>query len=197
MIYISYFTQTTVYEGVMNEYLLPSLKKWNLKYDIQGIKNKGNWSLNTALKPKFILDMLNKHNEDVIFLDADATIEQFPNLFNNIPKEFDIACHFLNWQTWYKKSNKKELLSGTMLLRNNDKVKTLCKEWYEKSINTTRWEQLVLADILEKNESIKIYELPLSYCYIKNLPNGNTPYVKCDPVILHHQVGRLYKRNGL
>ena len=197
MIYISYFTQLTVYEKVMNEYLLPSLKKWNLKYDIQGIKNEGNWSLNTTLKPKFILDMLNKHNEDVIFLDADATIEQYPELFNDISKEFDIACHYLDWQTWYKKGNKKELLSGTMLLRNNAKVKALCEEWYKKAFSINKWEQLVLADILEKNKSIKIYELPLSYCYIKTLPNGKEPFVKLKPVILHWQVGREYKRSGL
>ena len=58
MIYISYFTQATVYEKVMNEFLLPSLKKWNLKYDIQGVKNERSWWLNTALKPKFILSSI-------------------------------------------------------------------------------------------------------------------------------------------
>lgn len=195
MIYISYFTQGTVYEEVMNELLLPSLKKWKLKYDIQGIKNKGSWSLNTAMKSKFIIDMLNKHNDDVIFLDADATIEQKPILFNNISKKFDIACHYLDWGTWYKKTNKKELLSGTILLRNNNKVKKLCKEWHENAINNSRWEQLILADILKERKDIKVYELPLSYCYIKSLPNGKDPFVKLNPVILHHQVGRKYKRN--
>jgi len=194
MIYISYYTKNTPYEQVIKDYLEPSLKKWNLKYDIQGIESTGNWLSNVTLKPKFILDMLNKHKEDVIFLDADATIEQLPKLFKEIPKEYDIAVHYLDWKTWYGKGNKKELLSGTVLLRNNEKVKSLCKEWYNIAKLGTRWEQTVLADILKNRPDINIYKLPLSYCYIKSRPHGKQPLVLLNPVILHHQMSRKYKR---
>jgi len=196
MIYISYYT-TGIYKEVANTHLIPSLTRWNLRSDIQELPSLGNWIHNVALKPKFILDMLNKHKEDVTFLDADATIEQNPELLGNIPSEYDIAVHYLDWKTWYGSGNKKELLSGTMFLRNNPKVKSLCEEWYSKSKKCERWEQLVLADILKERSDIKIYELPLSYCYIKSRPGNKSPLVLLNPVILHHQVSRELKRRKL
>ena len=40
MIFVSYYT-VGVYEKVIQDYLLPSLKRWDLKYDIVGIKDLG------------------------------------------------------------------------------------------------------------------------------------------------------------
>jgi len=197
MIYISYFTKSTPYDHVAKSHLIPSLKRWNLRCDVQGLPSLGNWLSNVSLKPKFILDMLNKHKEDVVFLDADATIEQKPELLDNIPSEYDIAVHYLDWNTWYGKGNKKELLSGTMFLRNNPKVKSLYEEWYKESKKYKRWEQLILEDIIKERGDIKVYELPLSYCYIKSRPNDKQPLVLLNPVILHHQVSRKYKRRKL
>ena len=194
MIYISYFTQHTPYEQVMKDYLEPSLKKWGLKYDIQGLPSLGSWSPNVALKPKFILDMLNKHDEDVIFLDADATIESFPKLFETLSADINVAAHYLDWKTWYGKGNKKELLTGTLFLQNTPTIKSLCQEWHETAKNTNRWEQTVLENILKERMDIKIYELPLSYCYIKSRPGNKQPLVLLNPVILHHQCSRKYKR---
>ena len=193
MIYISYYTEG-IYEEVMNKYLLPSLKKWKLKYDIQCLPSLGSWSPNVALKPKFILDMLNKHNEDIVFLDADATIESFPDLFATLSANINVAAHYLDWKTWYGKGNKKELLTGTLFLQNTPAVKRLCEEWYETAKKTNRWEQAVLADILKTKPNIKVYELPLSYCYIKSRPGNKQPLVLLNPVILHHQCSRKYKR---
>ena len=197
MIYISYFTKSTPYVQVAKSYLIPSLARWNLRYDVRELPSQGDWLHNVALKPGFILDMLNEYKEDVTFLDADATIEQSPDLLNSIPSEYDIAVHYLDWKTWYGKGDKKELLSGTMFLRNNSKVKELCKEWSEEAKKGERWEQSVLANILKERTDINIYELPLSYCYIKSRPNDKQPLVLLNPVILHHQVSRKYKRKKL
>ena len=80
MIFVGYYTRLTPYQIVMSTKLLPSLEKWNLDYDIEGIDDRGNWFANTSYKAEFILNMLNKHKQDVCFLDADATIEKFPEL---------------------------------------------------------------------------------------------------------------------
>lgn len=195
----SFYTEHTPYEEVAHNYLLKScIDILNKSPIILTSKNYGNWYRNVAEKPKIILDLFNilKDNVCLVFLDADATIEQYPKLFEEIPEEYDIAFHYLDWATWYgyKDSKVKELLTGTMFFRNNDKTRELCLEWHCESVKTTEWEQKVLQRILSKYD-LKIYELPIEYCYIKTLPNGNEPLVKINnPVIIHHQLSRELKK---
>ncbi|GAH16855.1 unnamed protein product, partial [marine sediment metagenome] len=95
------------YEGVMNNFLLPSLKDWNLDYDIKMIKDLGNWHANTHYKAQFIREMLLKHKQPLVFTDADSTIEQDPVLFSKLEiysPHIDIGVHFLNWHFfWHKR----------------------------------------------------------------------------------------------
>lgn len=195
MRFISYYTLNTPYEMVAQKYIIPTLKKWNLKYDVQGVKNLGNWYANTGYKSKFILDMLEKHKEDVIFLDADATVEKFPSLFYKISKEYDLACHFLDWEKqWNQKDKPKELLSGTMLWRYKSKVLDLIKRWREEvKKNPHVWEQKILQITIAKEKDIKIYDLPASYTAIA-MNNGHPKAYVGEPVILHHQVSRKYRQ---
>ena len=130
--------------------------------------------------------------------DADATIERYPQLFHEIPEEYDIAFHTLHWNTWYNRleDNTTELLTGTMFFRNRQIVKDLCREWYEKAQDGSIWEQKILESIIKKYD-LKIYNLPIEYTYIKTLPRGQEPHVKVEkPVIVHHQVSRNLKRRG-
>ncbi|KKL83633.1 hypothetical protein LCGC14_1972810, partial [marine sediment metagenome] len=46
MIYVSFVSKNTKYEEVIKKYLIPSLIKWNLPYDIEYIENKGSWRNN-------------------------------------------------------------------------------------------------------------------------------------------------------
>lgn len=206
----AFYTVETPYEKVIQECLL---KNSCLINGIQGIitkdgknispihiiktRNFGAWSRNVAEKPKVILDLLNKmdKNECLVFVDADATIEKYPLLFDEIPLEYEIAFHRLSWKEWYgyKDDSTTELLSGTMFFRNTDKIKKLCEEWYAKSVLTNEWEQKVLAKILP-NYDIKCFELPLAYCYMKSRPGDKPPLVQLEPYIIHHQASRLYKR---
>ena len=191
MIFISYFTQNTPYEEVMNDYLLPCLEKWELKYDIQEVKNLGSWQNNTSYKPTFILEMLEKHKEDVVFLDADATIEQYPKLFFEIPNEYNIACHWLDWYKFWKNTegeSKRHLLSGTMMIRYNLETVDYIKKWIDACKNSTQWEQRILQQIIEK-DNYKTYNLPIEYCAIKK---ENRDLID-NAVIVHHQVSRQYR----
>jgi len=194
---ISFATKDSPYVDLLSNYLEKSLKKFNLKYSLSIIEGKRTWYQNTALKPKFILESLEKLNSDVVWIDADATIEKEPILFYNIEKNIDIALHRLHWNIWYNYPNSKitELLTGTIYIRNSNKMKELSQEWYEKSVKTNTWEQKILASILEKRKDINIYELPLEYCYINTLPGGREPYIKCDNVVIRHfQASREWKR---
>ena len=195
MIYISFVTKNTPYENVVKEYLIPSLEKWNLKYDIDYIEDRGSWSANICYKSKFLKKMLLKHKCDIVSLDADAVIEKEPTLFETIPLEYDLGVHNLDLNAWYGRTmNQKELLGGTLFLRYNGKILSMLLEWIELQKTAKQWPQKVLSGILKKEDNqIKIYELPIEYCYIKTLPGGRKPFVDADPVISHHQVSRQYK----
>lgn len=195
MIYIGYYTIDTPYETVITENLYPSLLNWNLKHDIAGIKDLGNWGANTSFKPEFIKDMLIKHKEPIVFLDADAKIHKNPVLFNEIPEKFDMAVHFLNWFLQWRghTGEKRELLSGTMMMRNNDKIMNLLDLYIKEcQDNPNQWEQRILQDLLAQHKEIKIYHLPASYCTVVNHKNEIPTYVG-DPVIVHYQASRKYK----
>jgi len=180
----------------METHLLPSLKKWNLKYDIQGIEDFGDWGLNTSYKAEFIEQMLKKHKEDVIFLDSDAVIEKNPELFDKIPEKYDLACHYLDWYLHWRNTKgqkKRELLSGTMMFRYNPKVLKLT-EVYKKFCkkNPKIWEQRILQQLLAQPNNLKIYNLPASYCAVINHKKEIPSYIG-TPVIVHYQASRQYK----
>lgn len=198
MIFVSYYT-TGVYEKVMKTHLLPSLQKWNLIYCIKEIKDLGSWQLNTGFKSLFIKEMLIRHKEDICFIDADATIEQYPDLLWNIPNNYDIAIHLLDWmQFWRGKEGEaqRELLSGTMVIKYKESTLKLLDEWIQQvEIDKNTKEQKVLENIVLNNPKYNVYDLPPSYCAIKKF-DGSVPKYIGEPIILHHQASRRYKKKG-
>ena len=195
IIYISYYTENSPYEEIMNTHLLPSLKKFNLPYDIEAVADLGSWHKNTSYKSQFVFNMLLKHKKTVVFIDADATIEQYPILFERIPSACDIAFHYLDWyKQWRNKDgmNKFELLSGTMMFRYNNKVLELVKKWIEQTETSSQWEQKILQSIIENDKEIKYYILPASYTTVIDHKNKIPDYIE-NPVIIHHQKSRKFR----
>lgn len=198
MIYISYYTKNTPYANVVQTYLLPSLKKYNLSYRVEGIEDLGSWQKNTHFKAEFILKQLLKHKQPVVFLDADASIEQYPILFEQL-ENYDIALHFLDWYLhWHKQSGqtKREVLSGTFYLAYNKRVLKFLDEWIELNKTSQAWEQKNLETVLKSRKNkLQIYELPPHYCAII-LHNNQLPehYLNGkEVVILHHQISRKFR----
>lgn len=198
-IIVSFYTLNTQYTDICHKYLMASLSNLNLHSDVRGVPNLGSWNRNTSYKPDFLVHMLDQHpNEDIVFVDADAEILEYPKLFEEIPEEYNFAFHMLDKSTWYNRvypeDNRFELLTGTLFIRNNDLSKEVVKQWAGECASSREWEQRILQRII-KDRGIKCYSLPLSYCYIKSLPNGSLPNVKVDKVfIAHNQVSRLFKQ---
>lgn len=194
----AFYTKDTIYEDIIKTYLVPSIDKWKLQSCIIEVDNEGSWKQNVAKKPTIIYDLLNDfENKTLVFLDADCIIEQYPALFNEV-KDYDIGFHRLDWNTWYRNnSSRKELLTGTLFINNNYKTKELVYEWMNRAKALDMWEQRVLEDMLPSfRHDLKIYELPLNYCYIDSLPNGQKPHVLCDNVVIRHmQASRLGKKS--
>jgi len=191
-------THDTVYELEFANHLLPSLQKFNLPYHIEVIDSKGSWLKNVAQKPGAIYNAMEKYpTKDIVMLDADCEIKEFPIFFNNIPSEYDISFHTLDWNSWYcNNSNVKELLSGTMFLRNNEKIKKLVEEWYFEASNYDIWEQKALSNVLDRTNNINAYPLPIEYIWINNLPNGQPPNIKPNGniIIEHFQASRQHRK---
>jgi len=194
VIYISFFT-SGYYEGIMNSYLLPSLLLFNLPYYILPMENKKNWQENTKQKIDFILKSLEvNYPFSVVWVDADARIKRTPQLFYDIPEEYDIGIHVLDWKDQYGKEGY-ELLSGTVFLRNNERTIELVKLWKKLADNSSQWEQRALERAI-KQLDINVYPLPRSYCYVTTRPSGEPPViVEIYPVICHYQASREVKKN--
>jgi len=192
----SYFTLGTVYSNIAHKYLFPSLVKLGLKGDVCPVYNLGSWQANTSYKPTFIKQMMEKHRDkNIVFVDVDAEVLEYPKLFEEIPEKHCLACHILDKEKWYQKDfrGEKEVLSGTLFIRNNSEARQLVDEWIKRCSSTVIWEQKVLQQILQEN-NVEVFELPIDYCYIKTLPCGSAPHVKCEkPVIVHHLMSRKTK----
>lgn len=171
--YVSFFTPE--YQSFADNLEL-SLRKYGLKYEIRKIQSLGKWAKNCNYKPAFIREMMEKYNTPIVWLDADASVEGYPFLFDNTIA--DIAVH-------YRRGH--ELLSGTIYFSNTSKSKELVDLWLkeaEKRPMELDQELLRYAMTCWKG-SVK--RLPERYCNIfdlMNIPN---------PVITHWQASRKYR----
>lgn len=195
----SFYTKNTPYEDLALE-LEHNLIHLDtpVSFNILPELSLDNWTKNTNLKSKVIKEMLDNDYNDIVFVDVDAKIHQYPSLFNEIPEEYDCALFFLDWEDWYRNgTDRLELCTGTMFFRNNDICKRLVQRWYEEgnSPNNCVNDQRVLAKVLEEFPELKIFRLPYEYCWINSLPNENTPFVKRpkNVVIEHFQISRKLK----
>lgn len=171
--YVSFYTPE--YKPCADELEL-SLNKYNLKYEIRPIKSLGSWEKNCNYKPIFIREMMEKYKTPIVWLDADATVESYPLLFDNITA--DIAVHFRRGL---------ELLSGTIFLNNTDEARQLVDIWVKEAQS-----KLHELDQISLKYSVdcwkgKLMKLPERYCNIFDLMN--VP----NPVITHHQASRKYR----
>lgn len=73
MIVISFYTINTPDE-IEVQRLQNSLRKLEIPFVIEGLKPKATWVENCALKANFVQNMLQKHDCDMWWLDADAVV---------------------------------------------------------------------------------------------------------------------------
>lgn len=162
--------------------LIKSLQKFRLIYDVQEIKSRGNWKANCLYRSTFLIDMMEKYNDDVVWLDADAEIMSHPSLLYSIPQHIDLA--------FYNREGR-EFLLGTSYWKNSPLVKYLLMEWI--SICDPRSAAISQKDFMRLFQSkyvgkLEVQLLPESYCHIFDKPSQETP------VIVHHQASRRLRR---
>jgi len=178
---ISFYTDDDLYNEMIDN-LRASLVKFSIPFSIEMIPSHGGWKANTMAISGHIYDAFDKHEENLVYLDSDAVVRQYPVLFNTIKKDF--ACHY--------NKNGTNLLAGTMYFKNCAKVKKFVKTWQECSFKRTDKlsAQTGISDALEKSD-ISVYKLPAPYTLIFDSMRKQGP-----PVIEHFQASRRARRWG-
>lgn len=191
LIIVGYYTVNTPYEKEA-EGLINSCKKLNLKFDIPGVSTLGNWQSNTRFKAKFMLDMLQKYpGQKLLYVDCDAVIHSYPVLFNNY--DFDVGIRYQDF-SW----RKNECLSGTILLRSNEKTIRLCKRWIEinesEGPSAKTLEQWNLDKAIQEGVSsygLTLNNIPPEYTFI--FDSMRRMYPGLNPIIEHFQASRRFR----
>jgi len=177
---VGFYTLDTPYEDEIND-LRRSCQQFGIHCHTHGYKNRGQWVKNAAIKPEFILAMMDLHPfSKVVYLDADARVKKYPELFDTL--DADIAVHH--------KKPRNELLSGTIFLSPGARTKKLIEEWArQQAMEPETWDQKILARVLKDwKKPLRVAELPATYCQIfDTMKNAG------DPVIEHLQASRRFK----
>jgi 5'(3')-deoxyribonucleotidase len=181
---ISFYTKNTKYyeESLVLE---KSITKLNIPYKIYPVDSLKDWSKNCQQKSKVILQSFSEFpSQNIVYTDADSIIHSYPTLFDNIQE--DIAYHYLPWRN--------EILSGTVLFKNNDKCKELVQRWIRLNDTNKEWDQRNFQSVLDQSFDLDISTriLPVEYCYIFDNVKQKA-LLKGEPVIEHYQASRRLK----
>ena len=177
---ISMFTRNTPYEKEV-EHLRQSLETFDLPHTIYPIDSKGSWEKNCQQKANCLLQALESYSSNIVWVDADAIINQPPVLFDQLQCDLAFYRFFLD----------RRVRSGTLFLRNQAITKKFVKSWIKLNDSNSELDQVNLQTVWEKSfkKSLKVKILPQSYCKIfdKYMLEG------AEPVITHYQASRRFK----
>jgi hypothetical protein len=189
---IAYYTENTPYEALAAN-LKKSLQHFAIAHHIEGIADLGSWEKNTHHKAYFIKKCLTDRNQDLLCVDVDAVFKQYPSLIPDLTCDIAYRTQDFRWR-------KDEALSGTIFLKNNDKVKRLVNRWIElneatpaERMKPETWEQKNMQRAHREMSEIDYYNLPPEYTFI--FDHMKTMYPGISPVIEHYQESRNVHRN--
>lgn len=177
----AYYTEGTGYAREA-ENLRASIERIGYPHHhIEGVPSRGNWQRNTQFKAEFIRSMIQRFPlRPILYVDADATLETWPSLFN-APPAGSVMAHI-------RKS--REMLSGTVYFATGDEALRLVDHWVRLNEKyPTRLDQCNLQSAVDDMMGHTSFAcLPADYCAIFDL----MPEAK-NPVIKHWQASRRLK----
>ena len=183
---VFYHTNDPLY-SYYAELLKASLESLGLQYYYEVIESK-RWVDAVNIKPAYLLRCLGKGFDHVVYVDCDAFVHS-PVSADDFPDRFDIAfTQFTDYIT-----GRQDNLTGTLILRNNERSRLFCQHWAELAKkDSARWDQATFTDALRAAESTTFYHLPLSYTYIFDNPTCQKSVAR--PVVEHLQASRIAKK---
>jgi hypothetical protein len=176
---ISFYTRHTPYAEEITR-LRRSCQEHGLALHVEGLPSTGCWVRNCALKGPFVWQCLQQFDQPLLWLDADAEVLRYPELFQD--PEFEFAAY-----------QPAHLCSGTLYFAQTAGSRQLARAWADLCLQGPRtWDQVLLARVLEQARgSVRFRCLPQGYCKVigrRWREADQTTY------ILHHQASRRFKR---
>lgn len=147
-----------MYEQKAQE-LISTCLTLQLSCDIQERQDTGKWRTNTALKPTYIREMLEKH-EHVLWLDCDGKLFSMPQLCVDQPDDVDIlACP-------HRTNAARDWHVGIMSIRSNDRTKAFVDAWIDqvnRNIEHEVTDERAFMKLMESHPEVTFQALPDNY----------------------------------
>ena len=177
---VAFYTIGTPYEEEVRG-LVSDCKSLQIPIETKGYYTRGSWVQNAGIKPEFLSEMRAKHNGPLVYLDADARIRKYPELFDELAQDPSalVGVHFRGGR---------ELLSGTIYLADDPRAVSLLRKWVDhQRTNHQALDQKTLHSVIKKI-NFPVTHLPASYTQIFDIMAHNG-----EPVIEHLQASRRYR----
>jgi len=188
LLVISHYTLHTPYVNEVKK-LVSSLIKVGVEYEVRGIPTLGSWRANSNYCVEHILSMMEKHpDKRLLRVDADAIFFKYPSLFDDPKFDADLSAFYGDvWGKGYI-----ELLGGTVYVANTEASRILMEKWKKRcDIDPSTSNQKTLRAMYREGfGDVKFTSLPAEYCKIFDSSQKMTS----DPVIVHYQCSRKYRR---
>jgi len=182
------------YEATARD-LKKSLEKLKLKHQIDILPSKSSWRENTHIRAKYLLGKFDDGHEWLLSLDSDCVVLSDPLPYMKKLK-CDIAVHYIKKKKKKGKKSKKELLPGTLWLRNTRATRKMLYLWddfaVKKPDKPDRFCCRNAVDLAVTKYDLIIAKLPPEYTYIFDTSKKIYPGV--EPIIMHLQASRKLKK---
>lgn len=180
VLYVSAFTEGSGYEKEVKR-LRDSFEKFGVDYIIYKMDHQGSWERNTQEKVKYIFKALNDYKCPIVWVDADAELLKKDDYFHHVQDDIQV----------YEIKEWEDILTGTMFLNYNQRVIDFLGQWvFNNEINSVSCQKTFIKIYRGDNTLVK-GELPCRFIKIYD-----NELQKCDdPVIVHYQGSRRYKRH--
>lgn len=171
--------------------LKQSLETFKLPYKFYPFKSRGSWLHNVQYKIDILIQGMNDNEgKDIIWIDADGVIKQYPAYFDEIIDDIAFRVNFRN----LKRTDVRGLSTGTMYLKNNNKVKNFLNEWKIKTKKIGSTEQASLYEMVTDKQfyDLNIGTLPISYTIV-----GADIKNDYKDIIISHTSSLIVKKRNL
>lgn len=178
---ISFYTGNGPYSKSAKR-LAESCAALGIESDIERYEDRGSWVDNCNIKPEYIFRKLNEDVDCLVWIDADATVVSYPQLFAQTPVDFGVRAERGErsrtpvgreeiWlpENWPSDLESMWFNSGTLFLRKCADTIAMVQAWLDYSRKMPRaWDQWSLQRAWADVEPITEW-LPLAYCQIEGM----------------------------
>lgn len=141
------------------------------------------WKASVLYKPKFMRKKLEAHpDRDIIWIDADAKLLDFPKFLMVEKPEFDVSYYHMD-------TLGNEPFGGTVFYRNRASVHALVNQWEaEVKKNPKSLDEHSLAKVVRERKDVIFQILPPEYCWVERWMRQKHPGT--TPIIEQYAVSR-------